>query len=186
MQEHRRLWRRTFIAMPFVIALSVIGVVAVGSAQSATRASAIHASTTVSLRSTKLGMVMVSSNGRTLYLFAKDKNDKSACSGSCATYWPPLISAGMPTGGKGVTTSLLGTTKRSNGSLQVTYNRHPLYTFKLDKAAGQTTGEGSVAFGAKWYAVSAKGAAVLKASSAPAPAPVVNPPGTTPAPPPYP
>jgi hypothetical protein len=93
------------------------------------------------------------------------------------------MSADLPTGGKGVTTSLLGTTTRSNGKLQVTYNRHPLYTFKLDKAAGQTNGEGQAAFGAKWYAVSSKGTAVLKAS----PAPVVNPPGkTTPAPPLYP
>jgi predicted lipoprotein with Yx(FWY)xxD motif len=178
MHEHRNWRRRTFVALPLVAALSVIVVVAVGSARGAT-----HAGTTVSLRSTKLGMVMVNASGRTLYLFAKDKGDKSACSGSCATFWPPLMTAGMPTGGKGVTTSLLGTTKRSNGKLQVTYNRHPLYTFKLDKAAGQTTGEGSVAFGAKWYAVSAKGAAVRKAS----PAPVVNPPGkTTPAPPLYP
>jgi predicted lipoprotein with Yx(FWY)xxD motif len=177
MQEQRKWRRRTFVALPLVVALSVIGV-AVGSARSAT-----HAGTTVSLRSTKLGMVVVSSSGRTLYLFAKDKNDKSACSGSCAKFWPPLMSAGMPTGGTGVKTSLLGTTMRSNGRLQVTYNRHPLYTFALDKAAGQTIGEGNVAFGAKWYAVSAKGAAILKA----APAPVVNPPGkTTPAPPLYP
>jgi predicted lipoprotein with Yx(FWY)xxD motif len=176
MQEHRRWGRRTFIALPVLVALSVIGVIAVGSAHSAT-----HTSATVSLRATKLGTVMVNSKGRTLYLFAKDKSDKSACSGSCATFWPPLVTAGMPTGGKGVKTSLLGTTKRSNGSLQVTYNRHPLYTFSLDKAAGQTSGEGNVAFGAKWYAVSAKGAAVIKA------APVTNPPGTTtPAPPPYP
>jgi predicted lipoprotein with Yx(FWY)xxD motif len=166
-----------FVALPLVVALSVIGV-AVGSARSGTVATA-----TVSLRTTKLGTVIVNAKGRTLYLFARDKNGKSACSGSCATFWPPLVSAGMPTGGKGVASSLLGTTKRSNGSLQVTYNRHPLYTFKLDKAAGQTTGEGSAAFGAKWYAVSAKGTAVLKA----APAPVVNPPGkTTPAPPLYP
>jgi predicted lipoprotein with Yx(FWY)xxD motif len=165
MQEHRTWLRRTFIALPVVVALSVIGVIAVGSAQSATRASATHASTTVSLRSTKLGMVMVNSKGRTLYLFAKDKNDKSACSGSCAKFWPPLVSTGMPTGSKGVNTSLLGTTKRTDGSLQVTYNRHPLYTFALDKAAGQTTGEGNVAFGAKWYAVSAKGTAVVKSPS---------------------
>jgi len=60
-----------------------------------------------------------------------------------------------------VKASLLGTTRRSNGSLQVTYNRHPLYTYILDKKAGQTKGEGVLAFGAKWYAVSAKGRAVV-------------------------
>ena len=60
---------------------------------------------------------------------------------------------------------MLGTTRRSNGSLQVTYNRHPLYTFSLDKRAGQTNGEGNLAFGARWYAVSSRGAAVLKAAA---------------------
>jgi len=159
----RTYLRRTVIVLPLVIALSVIGVIAVGSARSAT-----HASTTVSLRSTKLGMILVNSSGHTLYLFAKDTNGKSACSGSCAKFWPPLTSVGMPAAGKGVKTSLLGTTKRSNGSLQVTYKSHPLYTFALDKKAGQTSGEGNVAFGAKWYAVSANGTAVVKA---PTPAP---------------
>jgi predicted lipoprotein with Yx(FWY)xxD motif len=169
-----------FVALPFVVALSVIGVVAAGSALSATNASATHASTTVSLRATKLGMVLVSSSGRTLYLFAKDKNATSACSGSCAKFWPPLVTTGMPTAGKGVQASLLGTTKRSNGSLQVTYNRHPLYTFSLDKTAGQTNGEGTVAFGAKWSAVSANGTAVVNTAAKTTPA------KTTPTPNPYP
>jgi predicted lipoprotein with Yx(FWY)xxD motif len=66
-----------------------------------------------------------------------------------------------------VKASLLGTTRRSNGSLQLTYNKHPLYSFVLDKKAGQTNGEGNVAFGARWYAVSAKGTAVVKTSSPP-------------------
>jgi hypothetical protein len=64
-----------------------------------------------------------------------------------------------------VKASLLGTTRRSNGSLQLTYNKHPLYSFALDKQAGQTNGEGNLAFGAKWYAVSAKGTAIVKAST---------------------
>jgi hypothetical protein len=68
-----------------------------------------------------------------------------------------------------VKASLLATTRRSNGSLQLTYNKHPLYSFVLDKKAGQTNGEGNVAFGAKWYAVSAKGTAVVKASPTPTP-----------------
>jgi predicted lipoprotein with Yx(FWY)xxD motif len=174
-RDASRTWlRRTFIALPLVVALSVIGALAVGSARSAT-----HTSTTVSLRTTKLGVVLVNSSGHTLYLFAKDKNDKSACSGSCAKFWPPLTSVGMPTAGKGVKTSLLGTTSRGNGSLQVTYKSHPLYTFALDKKAGQTNGEGNVAFGAKWYAVSAKGTAVIKAAA-------TTPPATTTAPNPYP
>jgi predicted lipoprotein with Yx(FWY)xxD motif len=118
---------------------------------------------TVSLRKTKLGPILVNSRGHTLYLFARDRKGKSACSGSCARFWPPLLSRGKPTAGPGVKASLLGTTRRSNGSLQVSYNRHPLYTYALDKRAGQTKGEGSFAFGARWWAVSARGRAVVKA-----------------------
>src|SRR5437667_12546789 len=92
----------------------------------------------VSTASTSLGRILVNSRGHTLYLFAKDRNGKSACSGTCARFWPPLLSQGKPTGGSGVKSSLLGTTKRSNGSLQVTYDKHPLYAYVLDKRAGQT------------------------------------------------
>ncbi len=154
----RRETIRLLVVLPLAAVLGVIGfLTAVAVARGATQ------TTTVSLRTTRLGMVLVNASGHTLYLFGLDKNGKSACSASCATYWPPLLSRGKPTAGRGVKVSLLGTTKRSNGSLQVTYNRHPLYTFSLDKRAGQTSGEGSVAFGGKWDAVSAKGTAVLKA-----------------------
>jgi predicted lipoprotein with Yx(FWY)xxD motif len=146
------------VVLMLTAALGVVGFLAAGTvARSATQTNA-----TVSLRTTKLGPVLVSSRGHTLYLFAKDRNGRSACSGSCATFWPPLLSR-KPTAGAGVKSSLLGTTKRSNGSLQVTYNKHPLYTYALDKQAGQTNGEGSSAFGARWYAVSARGTAVIKA-----------------------
>jgi len=128
------------------------------SAQSANRTNA-----TVSLHKTKLGMILVNSRGHTLYLFMKDRNDKSSCAGTCATFWPPLLSSHKPTAGAGVKASLLGRTRRANGKMQVTYNRHPLYTFAPDKLAGQTKGEGSTAFGAKWFAVSAKGTAVKSA-----------------------
>ena len=140
-------------------ALGTIGFLAAGSvARSATGTNA-----TVSLRKTKLGMILVSSKGRTLYLFAKDRSGKSACTSRCAQYWPPLMSQGKPTAGPGVKAALLGQTKRTDGSMQVTYNKHPLYTFALDKQAGQVNGEASSNFGAKWYAVSATGAAVVKA-----------------------
>jgi len=124
---------------------------------------AIRSHATVSLRATELGRVLVNSRGHTLYLFVKDSRNKSACSGSCAKFWPPLLSDGKPTAGSGVRSSLLGTMRRSNGRLQVTYNKHPLYAYVLDRQVGQTDGEGNSAFGAKWYAVSAKGTAVVKA-----------------------
>jgi predicted lipoprotein with Yx(FWY)xxD motif len=152
---------RMVVAVTLTAMLGVIGFLAAGSvALSATGTNA-----TVSLRQTKLGLILVNSRGHTLYLFARDRNGKSACSGSCAKFWPPFLRSAKPTAGPGVKASMLGTTRRSNGSLQLTYNKHPLYTFALDRAAGQTNGEGNLAFGAKWYAVSAKGTAVVRAST---------------------
>jgi predicted lipoprotein with Yx(FWY)xxD motif len=157
--------------------LGVVGFLVAGSiARSATQTNG-----TVSLRKTTLGEVLVNSKGHTLYMFSRDKNAKSSCSGSCAKFWPPYLQHGKATAGSGVKASLLGTTRRSNGSMQVTYKKHPLYGFALDKKAGQTNGEGSVAFGGKWYAVSAKGTAVVKA-----PVPSTTTTTTTPNPNPYP
>jgi predicted lipoprotein with Yx(FWY)xxD motif len=115
-------------------------------------------------------------------MFAKDRNGKSSCSGSCAKFWPPSLQRGKPTAGPGVKASLLGTTRRSDGSLQLTYNKHPLYSFALDKRAGQTNGEGNLAFGAKWYAVSAKGTAVVKVATTPSTTTTTNPYPTNPYP----
>ena len=155
----RRVLTRTFALLAMMSALGLIGFLAAGSiARSATGTNA-----TLSLRKTKLGLILVNSRGHTLYLFAKDSNGKSACYGSCASFWPPLLRRGRPTAGPGVKASLLGTTRRRNGSLQVTYNRHPLYSYLLDKQAGQTNGEGSLKFGARWWTVSAKGTAVRRA-----------------------
>jgi predicted lipoprotein with Yx(FWY)xxD motif len=129
----------------------------------------------VSTAKTSLGRIIVNSNGRTLYLFAKDSNGKSACSGQCATFWPPLITSGKPGVTAGASASLIGTTKRADGRLQVTYNHHPLYTFVKDKQAGQTNGEGVNAFGAVWDAISPAGARIdKKTSSAAAPPPAKN------------
>jgi predicted lipoprotein with Yx(FWY)xxD motif len=149
------------LAVPLATVVAVVGFLAAASIGGARS----QATATLSLRATKLGTILVSSSGHTLYLFAKDRNDQSSCSGSCATYWPPLLSHGKPTAGTGVKATLLGTTKRSNGSSQITYNKHPLYSYALDKRAGQTNGEGSPAFGARWYAVSARGTAIVKTAS---------------------
>jgi predicted lipoprotein with Yx(FWY)xxD motif len=100
---------------------------------------------------------LVGSSGRTLYLFKADSTMKSACSGACATAWPPLLTSGKPTAGTGLTATELGTITRSGGSKQVTYNGHPLYLFIKDKKPGQTTGQGATAFGAAWFALTASG-----------------------------
>jgi predicted lipoprotein with Yx(FWY)xxD motif len=119
----------------------------------------------VSTAKTSLGTILVNSSGRTLYLFGKDKNGKSACTGKCAAFWPPLIAKGKPRVAGGAKASLIGTIKRADGRLQVTYNHHPLYMFANDTKKGQTNGEEVDAFGAEWYAVSPAGAKVEKPSS---------------------
>ena len=111
----------------------------------------------VGLGRTKLGNVLVDSHGRTLYLFEADKGTMSACGGSCAAIWPPLTTSGKPTAGRGVAASKLGTTKRSDGATEVTYNGHPLYTYAGDSAPGQTSGQGLDDYGAEWYALSGRG-----------------------------
>ena len=116
----------------------------------------------VSTATTSLGRVLVDGRGHTLYLFGKDRNGKSACSGACAVAWPPLIATAKPRAGARVEASRLGTTRRADGRLQVTYNRHPVYTFVKDTKKGQTNGEGLTAFGGTWDALSAAGAKVVK------------------------
>jgi predicted lipoprotein with Yx(FWY)xxD motif len=101
----------------------------------------------------QLGQILTDSKGDTVYVFAKDTNGKSACSGSCAGVWPPVTTSGSPKAGKGAVASKLGTTKRSDGSTQVTYAGHPLYTYTADSGPGATTGNGVNSFGALWYAV---------------------------------
>ena len=157
-----RLRGTTRMAVLFVLT-AVLGVTGFLAAGAFAGSAGSQANATLSLRQTNLGQILVSTKGRTLYLFMKDTNGRSTCSGSCTTYWPPLVNTGKLTVGPGLKRSLVGTTKRADGRLQVTYNRHPLYTFALDKRAGQTKGQGTSNFGAKWYAVSARGRAVLKA-----------------------
>jgi predicted lipoprotein with Yx(FWY)xxD motif len=110
-----------------------------------------------------LGTILVNSQGRTLYLFAKDSGTKSACSGACATNWPPLRDSGKPTAGTGLNASLLGTTQRSDGNPQVTYNGHPLYTFVMDQKPGDTNGQGVTAFGGSWFTLTSAGNQVTAA-----------------------
>jgi len=106
---------------------------------------------------TELGMVLVDSKGMTLYDFHKDKGGKSACYGACAQAWPPLITEGEPQVGNGASSSQLGTVERKDGTTQVTYAGHPLYTFVEDKKPGEANGNDVSAFGAQWYALKGSG-----------------------------
>ena len=151
----RRLLHILLATIAAVAALAV----ATGAATAASKSSSKPA--VVSVRRTKLGRILVDAQGRTLYDFVKDKHGRSACAGACAKFWPPLMTTGKPKAGKGVEAKLLGTTVRRGGR-QVTYNGHPLYTFLLDKKAGQTKGQGSTNFGAAWWVLAPNGHQITK------------------------
>jgi predicted lipoprotein with Yx(FWY)xxD motif len=105
----------------------------------------------------KVGPVLVDAKGFTVYDFHKDKGTTSSCYGACEQGWPPVLTEGNPTAGEGATSSKLGTTKRKDGTTQVTYAGHPLYTFVEDKKPGEANGNDSSAFGAQWYALKGSG-----------------------------
>jgi predicted lipoprotein with Yx(FWY)xxD motif len=119
----------------------------------------------VSVANSGLGKILVNSQGLTLYLFQADTGTTSSCLGACAAAWPPLRATGQPTAGNGANASLLGTTPRSDGNPQVTYNGHPLYLFVQDKKAGDTTGQGLTAFGGGWFVLSPAGTQIAAPAS---------------------
>jgi predicted lipoprotein with Yx(FWY)xxD motif len=110
-----------------------------------------------------LGTILVDADGKTLYRFDNDSGSTSSCEDACASTWPALTTEGDPTAGDGVDAGLLGTTDRSDGSKQVTYDGHPLYTYAADSAAGDTKGQG---VGGIWWVVGADGQEIKDAGGA--------------------
>jgi predicted lipoprotein with Yx(FWY)xxD motif len=127
------------------------------------------AATVFSMRNSALGEILVSAGGRTLYHTSSEKRDRIACTGTCAVKWPPLLISARtkPIAGPGVTASRLGTVKRPDGRLQVTYAGLPLYLFSGDTQAREVNGQGS---GGIWHAVTPLGTSVMKGVSATTPA----------------
>jgi predicted lipoprotein with Yx(FWY)xxD motif len=105
----------------------------------------------------KVGAILVDANGFTVYDFHKDKGTTSSCYGGCEGVWPPVLTAGAPQSGEGASASKLGTTKRKDGTRQVTYAGHPLYTYAADKKPGEANGNDYSSFGAQWYALKGSG-----------------------------
>jgi predicted lipoprotein with Yx(FWY)xxD motif len=140
------------------LVLALASLLAASASAATTRGTAVH------IGSSKLGRILVDSHGKTLYIWAHDKGSKSTCYGDCAEYWPPVTTSGKPRAVGGAKASLLGTTRRRDGRMQLTYKRHPLYLFVMDKKAGDVKGEGLTGFGGRWDPVSASGRAVTKAS----------------------
>jgi predicted lipoprotein with Yx(FWY)xxD motif len=114
----------------------------------------------VAVSSTSLGRILVAGDGKTLYLFQKDGDGRSTCSGACAHFWPPYTAKGRLVAGAGAKTSLLARAMRPGGGTQLAYNGHPLYLFSGDAHAGQTAGQGLTDFGGAWYVLSPSGSAV--------------------------
>jgi predicted lipoprotein with Yx(FWY)xxD motif len=104
-----------------------------------------------------LGTILVDSEGLTLYDFHKDKGSTSSCYGACASAWPPLLTDGDPQAQGAAQRSMLGTTKRKDGTVQVTYNGWPLYTYVGDQGPGEANGNDFSQFGAQWYALMPNG-----------------------------
>ena len=140
------------------------GTAAGGSAAAAQTAPAATGAK-VSVGKLSFGKALVGPNGHTVYLFLKDTGTTSNCAGKCARVWAPLVTKGKPRAGSGLTASMLATTKRADGTTQVTYGGHPLYFYDDDKRAGTAEGEGSKEFGAEWYAVVPNGKKLEKQGS---------------------
>ncbi len=134
---------------------------------SASNGSPAASAATVRVANGSVGSYLTDGSGRALYLWLGDSGGTSSCSGACAQAWPPLTVRGAPAAGAGVSSAQLGTVKRADGGTQVTYDGHPLYRFTGDSAAGQTTGQGSTAFGAAWWLVAPSGSAITSGPSAP-------------------
>ena len=143
-------------SMKLLITLTTAVIVAATTAALAL-ASGAASGARVKIAKTHLGRILVDQKGLALYDFPPDKGKISVCYGACAAIWPPLITHGKPVAGRGVRASLLGTTKRKDGKLQVTYGGHPLYYFVSDRNPGQTTGQGVNQFGGPWWVLSPAG-----------------------------
>jgi predicted lipoprotein with Yx(FWY)xxD motif len=112
------------------------------------------------------GTFLTDGSGRAVYLWVKDGMNKSTCTGACASAWPPVMDKGQLTASGGAKSADLGTIARAGGGKQVTYDGHALYYFAGDSGAGQTSGQGSDSFGAKWWLVAPAGTQITAADSA--------------------
>jgi predicted lipoprotein with Yx(FWY)xxD motif len=156
---------RTRIVQTAVLAATLLSMAACGgnSSEGSSKPKASSASPSTSssagaaqikLASTSTGSVLTDDQGRVLYMFNPDNRGESVCYDQCAAAWPPTLTTGKPTAGTGADASLLGTTTRTDGKIQVTYNKYPLYTFAFDAKPGDTNGQ---AVKSIWWVLNAAG-----------------------------
>ena len=169
---------RRAILLPAAAVGTLLLISACGSTDTGTSSSAAAASSPASAGSTSqsqgavitvgtssLGPMIVDSRGLTLYLFEADTGSTSTCSSACAQTWPPLVTKGAPRAGNGAFASVLGTTARTDATMQVTYAGHPVYFYAADTKPGDTTGEGVNSFGAGWDMLTPSGQKIEKPGS---------------------
>jgi predicted lipoprotein with Yx(FWY)xxD motif len=135
-------------------------------ASSSNAAAGGSGSTVITTVSSSAGTFLATSSGHAVYLWSKDGNGMSACTGACTGAWPPVTTTGQVTASGGAKSSDLGTITRSDGTKQVTYDGHPLYFFSGDSGPGMASGQGNDGFGAKWWLVSPSGSDVTSAVTA--------------------
>lgn len=146
--------RSAFVLAVFVTLMATL---AADTSLASARSTSTPAHAKLILRKSKFGKVIFDSNGNVVYMFGRDKTATSTCYGVCAAAWPPVLTKGAPSVGPGLSASLLGTTKRKDGSLQVTYNHHALYFYSADKH-GKIMCQHAVMHGGIWLIIKANGA----------------------------
>ena len=163
---------RLQISILFVVVAAVVAVIAATAGGSTKKSQPpVAASSAISVTQTSVGKVLTDANGRALYLFAADQPGISKLSSAGLAVWPALTSATSPKATGGAAARLIGTATGSDGGTQITYNGHPLYYYVGDHSSGQIRGQGLNQFGARWYVLSATGAAITATpNSAAAPA----------------
>ena len=130
-----------------------------GSAAATTAPMKSERGASVRVMSSRYGKVLFDGRSRALYLFTRERSKRSRCYGACAKAWPPFVTKGKPRALRGANASLLGTTRRRDGSTQVTYAGHPLYYYVGDTKAGQILCQGVTEFGGTWWVVNPNGTA---------------------------
>jgi predicted lipoprotein with Yx(FWY)xxD motif len=140
-----------------VVAIVILVLVLMSRSSGAEKDTPKQASGTVHVGTSKYGPILVNAQGRTLYLFVADTKGKSTCYSGCAKVWPPVIASASTHAGKGVSPEELTQVRRTDGSQQVVYHHHPLYTMTADTRPGQTEGQ---AFLGTWFVVSPHGNAI--------------------------
>jgi predicted lipoprotein with Yx(FWY)xxD motif len=156
-----------------VAAVVLLGIVAAALGASTSRggvAGASHSASSAAVKTRKingLGVVLVNAQGRTLYVFMKDKQQRVTCTGSCASIWFALKAkgSGKPAAGGAAKASLLGSDKSPSGGRVVTYNRWPLYTYAGDTRVGSAKGQTLNLNGGRWYVISPAGKVIEHAAS---------------------